>query len=166
MNVKRGVHAHYEIKDEHPSKRAVEQLAQKLMERRARHTGSVPILDTYFEAPSLWLGPAPSDVQEPQDTLSKLHQNLLSLTFTEGQCDWRTRLLVMQALRRAMLRESVLLRLLPEKTDRDERGWGELLAERFLTPLPKQHESMADRITVPPLSPGHSLRSCMESRRA
>jgi hypothetical protein len=122
----RGVHAHYEIKEENPSKRPVEDLARKLMERRerARRTGSIPILDTYFEAPSLWFGPTPSHVLEPPDALARLHQHLLSLTFSEGTCDWKTRLLVMQALRRALLRESVLLRLLPEKTDRDERGVG------------------------------------------
>jgi hypothetical protein len=146
----RGVHAHYEIKDEHPSLRAVEELAQKLMERRgrARRTRNVPILDAYFEAPSLWLGPAPSQSEVPLDAISKLHQHLLNLTFSEGRCDWSTRMLVMQALRRALLRESVLLRLLPEKTDRDEKGWGELLAGRFLAPLPNQHESMADRIAI------------------
>lgn len=146
----RGVHAHYEIKEEHPTMRAVEELARKLMERRerARRTGSIPILDTYFEAPSLWFGPTPAHGQKPLDVVSVLHQHLLSLTFSGGQCEWKTRLLVMQALRRALLRESVLLRLLPERTDRDERGWGELLSERFLTPLPKQHESMADKIAV------------------
>jgi hypothetical protein len=146
----RGVHAHYEIKEEHPSRNAVEELARKLVERRerARRTGSIPVLDSYFEAPSLWFGPTPSQVQQPPDAVLKLHEHLLSLTFSEGESDWKTRLLVMQALRRALLRESVLLRLLPERTDRDEKGWGELLAERFLTPLRKQHESMADKIAV------------------
>lgn len=54
----------------------------------------------------------------------------------------------MQAIRRAILRESVLLRLLPDKEDRDEAGWGELLVQSFFAPLPGQRESMADRIAV------------------
>ena len=57
--------------------------------------------------------------------------------------------LVFQALRRrALLRESVLLRLLPQRSDLDETGWGELLAKSFLADLPNQHESMAHRIAI------------------
>jgi hypothetical protein len=145
-----GVHARYEVRNDCPSTREVDELAQKLMERRkrARRGGSIPVLDAYFEAPSLWLGPTPSVNAPHADAVSKLHQRLANLTYGQGGLDWETRLLVMQALRRALLRESVLLRILPDKTDRDERGWGELLAERFFAPLPRQHESMADRVAV------------------
>ncbi len=45
-----------------------------------------------------------------------------------------------------MLRESVLLRLLPTKHERHDSGWGELLVEKFFEPLPNQRESTADRI--------------------
>jgi hypothetical protein len=57
-------------------------------------------------------------------------------------------MLVFQALRRALLRDSVLLRLLPNRTDRDEGSWGELLTHAFFNPLPNQRESMADRVAV------------------
>jgi hypothetical protein len=56
--------------------------------------------------------------------------------------------MVLQALRRALLRESVLLRLLPQRRDLNHAGWGELLAKSFLADLPNQHESMAHRIAV------------------
>ena len=146
----RGVHAYYEIKDDRPSPRAVEELTQALLERRerARRSSNIPILDSYFEAPSLWLGPTPAIAKTPPAALSVLHKHLFHLTFNNKKSDWKTRLLVLQALRRALLRESMLLRLLPEKADRDESGWGELLAQRFLTPLPGQHESMADRMAI------------------
>jgi hypothetical protein len=62
--------------------------------------------------------------------------------------DFFTRALVMQALRRAVLRDSVLLRLLPQRGDLHESGWGELLASAFFANLPNQHESMAQRIVV------------------
>lgn len=146
----RGVHAYYELKDDRPSPRVVEELTQALLERRerARRSGNIPILDSYFEAPSLWLGPTPLTTEKLPAALSVLHEHLFHLTFNNKTSDWKTRLLVLQALRRALLRESMLLRLLPEKSDRDESGWGELLAQRFLAPLPGQHESMADRMTI------------------
>ena len=65
-----------------------------------------------------------------------------------GEFDFYTRALVLQALRRALLRESVLLRLLPQRSDLHESGWGELLAKAFFADLPNQHESMAQRIAV------------------
>ena len=66
----------------------------------------------------------------------------------DGGLAGKTRALVLQALRRALLRESVLLRLLPQRSDLDESGWGELLAKAFFADLPDQHESMAQRIAV------------------
>jgi len=80
------------------------------------------------------------------------HQALLLYAFNEQLSRELGKLVIRHRrhteLRRALLRESMLLRLLPEKADRDERGWGELLAERFLEPLPGQHESMADRMAI------------------
>jgi hypothetical protein len=40
------------------------------------------------------------------------------------------------------------LRLLPQRSDLHESGWGELLAKAFFADLPNQHESMAQRIAV------------------
>jgi len=42
----------------------------------------------------------------------------------------------------------VLLRLLPERAEREEAGWGELLVRAFFTPLPGQREGMADRVAA------------------
>jgi hypothetical protein len=146
----RGVHHHYEPVAADPNPAAVEQLAQGLQERRerARRSGAIPVLDSYFEAPSLWLGPSPKDGATPSEALATLNRHLWELVFENDGTDWVARRTVMEALRRAVLRENVLLRLLPARSDRDERGWGALLVERFLDNLPNQHESMADRLAA------------------
>ena len=73
----------------------------------------------------------------------------------------------MQLIALALLHESVLLRLLPEKAERDETGWSELLAKRFLERLPNQQESMADKIAVfveDVLSASHSEEGRVSAR--
>jgi hypothetical protein len=146
----RGVHHHFELVLEDPNLTEVEQLARRLQERRerARRSGAIPVLDSYFEAPSLWLGPVPQDSARPVEALTTLNRHLWELVFEKGAVDWAERRAVMQALRRAVLRENVLLRLLPTRADRNEEGWGTMLVERFLDNLPNQHESMADRLTA------------------
>jgi ERCC4-related helicase len=47
-----------------------------------------------------------------------------------------------------VFRDSVLLRLLPERQELDEGSWGELLVDSFHSPLPGQRESMADRVNI------------------
>lgn len=146
----RGVNHRYEPVIAHPDPAAVEQLAQGLLERRerARRSGVTPVLDSYFEAPSLWLGTTPNDGAAPGEALTTLSRHLWEFVVEKGGVDWGARRAVMEALRRAVLRENVLLRLLPARADRDERGWGALLVERFLADLPNQHESMADRLAA------------------
>ena len=143
-----GVHTRYEIKVDRPSEREVADLTGMLQARRerARQSGNIPILDAYFEGPSLWFAPRRGAGDKPSEAVCRLHK-WLKRAVDEGD-DWATRLMVMQALRRALLRESLLLRLLPDKKERDERGWGELLVERFFAPLRANQESMADRIAV------------------
>ena len=46
------------------------------------------------------------------------------------------------------MRDPVLLRLLPTRTDRAESSWGELLVQAFSSPLPGQNESVFDRLVV------------------
>ena len=82
------------------------------------------------------------------ETLAEMHAHLFSLMQADGDLDWNARRMAMQAIRRVVLRDSVLLRLLPEKEERDEAGWGELLVQSFFVPLPQQRECMADRIAV------------------
>ncbi len=154
----RGVHSTYEEGRE-PSRSEIQQAAAEVQERRlrARKQGQTAVLDVYGRGPSLWLGANPRLVWEQSRdeprvgiarTLVEIHHHLLGLMLDDGDADWEGRRIVMQGLRRAVLRESVLLRLLPERKDREEAEWGELLAQAFFDSLPLQRESMADRIAV------------------
>lgn len=149
----RGVHSIYDDVVARPSRSRRRELAEQLAERRARlrSQGRAAIVDAYEHAPSLWFGPEPSALEENPHrsmTVRRLHAHLRELTLSEGHADWNSRRLTFEALRRALLRESVLLRLLPERSDREEAAWDELLAERFYAPLPSQTESLADRIAA------------------
>lgn len=151
----KGGHHVYEPlpKARHLSKSA-EAVAESLQERRERaeQTGQISILDVYGRGPSLWFGdhpPSPEHEGGHAATLQLMHGDLWNLSLSqEGELNWTSRLLVMQALRRALLRTSVLLRLLPDQTELAEENWGVLLSRAFFEPLPGQHESMADRISV------------------
>jgi len=149
----RGVHSVYPEVVSRPPPIRVRELAEQLSERRSRlHAqGRAAIVDAYERAPSLWFGPDPGGLDAHPHrsmTIRRLHTHLRELTFRDGRLDWNSRRLAFEALRRALLRDSVLLRLLPERSDRDEAAWDALLAERFYEPLPAQTESMADRIAV------------------
>ncbi|MFM1770340.1 MAG: hypothetical protein RJA22_2869 [Verrucomicrobiota bacterium] len=157
----RGCHTRYAARDREPARARVDALAAELQtgRQRVRARHQVPLLDSYAHAPSLWLGAQPLAMRSAaQDhpagaTLRALHRHLLHLTLanrgdTPGEPDFQTRALVFQALRRAVFRDSVLLRLLPQRSDLHESGWGELLASGFFANLPNQHESMAQRIAV------------------
>jgi hypothetical protein len=163
----RGCHTKYTAIDREPDADEVRGRADTLKStrQRARVQKQTPLLDSYALAPSLWLGADLKGLwQEPDAnrsaaTLRMLHSYLWQLTdpskhdeafngLQSGGYDYNTRALVLQALRRALLRESVLLRLLPQRSELDESGWGELLAKSFLADLPNQHESMAHRIAV------------------
>ncbi|MDO9022919.1 MAG: helicase-related protein [Deltaproteobacteria bacterium] len=151
----RGVHTVYRA-GVAPSDEALQTLVEALLTRRerARRNEQASIFDAYADGPSFWFGVDPeralgSDANEVvRQTLTELHGNLLSLTRESMGFDWRERRMVFQALRRALMRESVLLRLLPERSELDEQGWGELLVEQFFEPLPGQRESMAERLSV------------------
>ena len=152
----RGVHSAYEEVSAQTST-APADLARDLLERRdrARKQKQIAMLDAYQRAPALWLGTRPAEEWERRDekqgpsrAISALHAHLTGLTIGDGDLVWESRRAVLQALRRAVLRESVLLRLLPEKEERDEASWGELLVRSFFTPLPEQGESMAERVSV------------------
>lgn len=163
----RGCHTKYAAIDREPADSEIQQRADALKStrQRARVQKQIPLLDSYALAPSLWFGADPralwheTDPSKSASTLRMLHDYLWQLTapspheepfngVNKGGFDYNTRALVLQALRRALLRESVLLRLLPQRSDLDETGWGELLAKSFLADLPNQHESMAHRIAV------------------
>jgi hypothetical protein len=150
----RGVHSVY-VENKEPDPSTVKRLAGELAEKRQR-AGGRALLDAYAHYPSLWFCGAPaetfdrirSDGETSLKAVGTIHNRLWRLTQGGGGIDLQTRAMVMQALRRAVLRESVLLRLLPDRTERDQAGWGQLLAAAFYKSLEKQHESMADRIAV------------------
>ena len=151
----RGVHTAYEEVGPWPDEVKIDKVLRILVERRARarKTGQIPIVDGYSEMPSLWLGEEPLlPIEEmtgrQAELLSKLHRELWELSWDGSDFQLDQRLLTMQALRRILLRESILLRLLPDKAERDEAGWGRLLVRAFHSPLLGQRESMADRLAV------------------
>jgi hypothetical protein len=80
--------------------------------------------------------------------VDRVHKRLAVLTMTNGELDWAQRLRVVEALRRALLRESVLVRLLPTRRERSEKAWGDLLVEALWDAMPGQRESMAHRLEV------------------
>jgi hypothetical protein len=129
-------------------------LAETLRERRT-HARERSVLDAYVRIPSLWLGvdPSATDAKEVESELiTKLHTFLWSLTRQEeeGGFDFRTRALVLQGLRSAVVREALLVRLLPSREEREVSTWGKLLVERFFQrdALLGQRESMLERIVV------------------
>lgn len=164
----RGCHTRYPASDREPAPAKVASLAEDLRttRQRARTQKQTPLLDSYALSPSLWLGDDPQCVWQDAathaiaPTLRTIHQYLWQLTVTNPddfarhngdapeELDFFTRALVLQALRRAVFRDSVLLRLLPQRRDLHESGRGELLASAFFANLPNQHESMAQRIVV------------------
>lgn len=164
----RGCHTKYTAQDREPSSAKITALAEALhsTRQRARTQKQIPILDSYALSPSLWFGAEPQRTWPEAGsggltaTLHSIHRYLWHLTLPEAHeaaasddlqkdgLDFFTRALVMQALRRAVLRDSVLLRLLPQSGEIHESGWGELLASAFYANLPNQHESMAQRIVV------------------
>lgn len=146
----RGVHNRYELAAD-PQDSRVRELAANLQDRRGRATqqGQVSIFDVYAKGPSLWLGTNPQGTDAHTRKLTaEVHAFLQALTFSKEEIDWATRLQTFQALRRALFRESVLLRLLPERCEQEESGWGHLLVDAFFSQLPGQNESMADRIAI------------------
>lgn len=151
----RGVHSVYAVKHDVPSEAAVQELTQALIARRnrARVTGQISLLDTYADGPSFWLGEVPSSVHAAQAgavprAITNIHRQLLSLSRDGVSLTWRQRRAVMSGLRSAVLRESVLVRLLPERLELEESQWGTLLVRQLYRPLGGQRESMADRLAV------------------
>ncbi len=150
----RGVHIVYAELIESPPRDRVLSAKESLLQRwqNAKVRRSSGILDAYANAPSLWFGTSPrnfdEDTEEQRSLVEKIHRHLWEVTLDGEKFDWDARRQVFQALRRTLLRESVLLRILPDRSERDESGWGVMLVERFFGPLKNQKESMADRIEV------------------
>jgi hypothetical protein len=141
-----------------PSEDVVNKQSERLLEMRAhaRKTGQIALLDSYSMAPSLWLGLKPTAfmatdcLQDAQTRcILQIHNHLWCLTEPAGEWkSWESRLRALRAMRTAVLRNSVLLRLLPERVELDEGTWGNLLVQSFFKALPGQGESMADHVAV------------------
>jgi hypothetical protein len=147
----RGVHTLYPVVDEDPAPARVEAVARRLAERRerAQRTGDVSVLDVPARGPSLWFGGPPSQLPEHlHPVVRRVHEHLAALTVRDGDLDWAERLHACEALWRALLRDSVLVRLLPSRSERHEKAWGELLVDALWKPLPRQREGMGHRVEV------------------
>lgn len=145
-----------------PSDAEVKELAEHLVERdnRARRSHQVGVVRQAFDGPSFWLGVSPeeqllarehhpADVEVDRSDQRFLHVHLRELTWTqEGKVDLRTRALAFKAMRRAMLRESMLVRLLPKHEDRDDDSWANLLVRHFTEPGAGRHESLLRLVGV------------------
>lgn len=153
----RGVNRSY-VASRSASPERVGALADELRARRDRaNQHGIAILDGYAKSPSLWFGPDPMSLamvssgdgtERVSRSIRAINEQLLLLTWAGAAFDWASRKTVIEAMRRTVLRESVLLRILPSRRDRAETGWGELLAEQFVASMLGQLESMADRIAV------------------
>lgn len=145
----RGLRRRFPVQRSQVRASEVEEVAGRLMERRARavKAGDVPVLDTYADGPSIWFGGKPSAGSSTQ-VVERIHDHLAELSEDSGEVDLACRQAVVEALRRAVLRESVLVRVLPSRSDRHQRGWGELLVEALHRPVGNQGESTANHIEV------------------
>jgi len=146
-----------------PSEAEVEQLARDLIERdaRARRAHQVGVVRQAFDGPSFWLGVEPeqqllrlehhpADVEVDRSDQRFLHVHLRELTWNQGngELDFRTRALAFKAMRRAMLRESVLVRLLPKYEDLEDDLWSNLLVRHFTEPGSGRRESLLRLVGV------------------
>jgi Helicase conserved C-terminal domain len=158
----KGVQSTYE-RFRTPSEAEVEQLARDLIERdaRARRAHQVGVVRQAFDGPSFWLGVEPeqqllrlehhpADVEVDRSDQRFLHVHLRELTWTRGngELDFRTRALAFKAMRRAMLRESVLVRLLPKYEDLEDDLWSNLLVRHFTDPGAGRQESLLRLVGV------------------
>jgi len=141
----RGVQSVYRrVKTPHDGE--IEQLSKDLKARdqRAYSTKKVGVVRQAFVGPSFWLGADPehelmvrehnpADVEVDKSDQRFLHVQLCELSgFTaDAAPDFRTRALAFKAMRRAMLRESILVRLLPKHERRDDESWASLLVQQF-----------------------------------
>ncbi len=140
----------------------VDRLARELLDRdaHATRTGSTAVVRQAFTGPSFWLGVDPetellarehhpADVEVDRSDQRFLHVQLRELTLGTGtgELDFRTRALAFKALRRALLRESILCRLLPQHEEREDEGWAQLLTKHF-TQRGTGAESMLRRVAV------------------
>lgn len=157
----RGVQSVYQ-RQRTPHADEVAQLAQELIARdaRAKRSGQRGILRQAFVGPSFWLGADPegelivredhpADVEVDRSDQRFLHVHLRELTFDQnGELDFRTRAMAFKAMRRAMLREAILVRLLPKYEEREDEHWAKLLVQHFTQPVEGRSESMLRLVGV------------------
>ena len=154
----RGVHTAYSLPNA-ADQASVERIAIAIRRRRdrVRDQGRLSVFDAYSRGPNLWLGIEPHVSWESTATgatetalaLHDIHRHLDSLTTASDKTfDWQSRRAVVESMRRAVLRESLLVRMLPGQQAREHSHWGDLLVEHFFKSLPGQSESVADRVAV------------------
>jgi Helicase conserved C-terminal domain len=145
---------------------------------RARQQNQASVLDSYARAPSFWLGvDIEAHLEAPSGRLGQMlaahHAHLLNLIRPAAPASpspaaasaasaataaakpvgppafqWGERQRLQEALRRTVLTRSVMLRLMPERSDIEAQGWAEALVASYYELHPGQHESFAERLTV------------------
>jgi len=158
----RGVQTIY-TKGRPPSEQEIDALTQEILnrEKRAQATRQIGVVRQAFVGPSFWLGQDPerelsarehnpADVEVDRSDQRFLHVHLSELTWPGDAKvpDFKTRALAFKAMRRAMLRESILVRLLPKHEKREDELWSNLLVQHFTEPTKGRHESMLRLVGV------------------
>ena len=152
--LQRGIHARFDRIAETIAKADVKELAAALWSRE-RHAGKgrLGLIQGIALSPNLWFG---DDIQTLAEgpippVIARLHQQLWRITFDdsdEPEEGLERRLAIFIALRRSVLRESALVRLIDSRQARDKEGWAGMLARRILEPFPGQIESLAHRLVA------------------
>ncbi len=151
FNQRKGVQHVYPVVRDDVSEDEIETLARAIRDResKAGKSDRRGILESIALAPNLWLGNDPmKTVATRTPEILALHRCLWKLSPKDQDVSLEDRLHLFAAFRRAVLRESTLVRLLPEKSERGEESWGELLTDRIMAPLPNQTESFFHRLVV------------------
>lgn len=149
----RGMLSRY-VRRRAPSETEVEELARALINRGRRS-----VVRQAFDGPSFWLGADPgaellrrehhpADVDVDRSDQRFLHVHLRDLTWQGGELDFATRALALRAMRKIMLRESLLVRLLPAYEERETDHWATLLVKHFTTTAPGRQESLLRSVGV------------------
>ena len=116
---------------------------------RIRNQGKTSLIESYFKYPSYWFG---------MDPITKIDQDLLPPRALDiNDRIWQINSEASEAvdlvgrdkcydlLKTIVNKETLLVRMLPDIAD---RSWSEMLVESFYQPMPRQIESLADRVTI------------------
>lgn len=148
----RGVHTQYPLKQDAPDEEDISRTEAKIRRRhdRAKSRGETSLFDVDADGSSLWFGGAPSQVvPQAGTTVRKLHEHIAQIIQEDGEVDWESRRLVFEGMRRTVLREAVLVRVLQSRQKERRESWGAHLVEGVWQRRGDgQEETFAERLEV------------------